>query len=244
MLIPGSTVQDIANGLNTNSILASKGEFFATLTSILCPDLFNLKKGELSRWMLFAFVRYVPSFLHHIGYIIGLRAKKQMSRIAAYWIVATMKYLHSFWNRAVCESIGGSVGTFIAALATCNYAVSIVIGGTSPYPALTSFINSLPQSRCKVFSWLTQRTAMGRTKATIADLYLIRTRLKRMRTYLAVSINQLALFIHQAFSITVISQEHYTIVERKVEDARWNKTAWEFLQQLERRQWERITYDQ
>jgi hypothetical protein len=69
-----------------------------------CLYLLRRKFGFVIGFPLHASVT-ISALLEHVGNIVFVCAKKQVSRINAGWIVAMMEYMHPFWNRAMLQFV-------------------------------------------------------------------------------------------------------------------------------------------
>ena len=88
----------------------------------------------------------LSSLIHHVFHIVSSCTEEQMSRIHAWWIVATMQYLKSLWNRAYRYLPAIAVRSNCADSET-NRAISAIVCGTAPDPAGIRLDHSLPEPR-------------------------------------------------------------------------------------------------
>lgn len=78
----------------------------------------------------------VSSLRHHVAAVVERRAMEQVMWITAGWIVATVKHIFTIWNRAVSNLKRHAMRAQLLAVATRNDAVSSMVSGASPKPAI------------------------------------------------------------------------------------------------------------
>lgn len=108
----------------------------------LVADGKNIGHGEFGHATILAVMGRVlmPAFLHHVLYIVGICASKQVVRIAAAAIVAMVAYMMTFWNWAVMNFVGYAMSALQGATVTAaKLTIARVIDMTLPFPTLVKW---------------------------------------------------------------------------------------------------------
>lgn len=104
---PTHPVQNAVDGESGNAVFSSQGFVRDSSSTVSRNDLSYFVVGQLGHRLSLS--NTVPSFVNHVGYIVGQGSKKQMIDVDALPIVASMKDAHSIWNRPASELISHSM---------------------------------------------------------------------------------------------------------------------------------------
>lgn len=219
----GFALQNVVDDLNANVIASRQLNFTNTWTGCgILSDCLNFGCRQLCRRSFFSSVGFVSPFINHVSYIISLSSKKQMFWIAAWGVVATMKNLHTFWDKTIGKCVCNSVSRTNLLSANTDLTISVRVDIPCPDPAVASLINFSPQSRNKVIISSTFCIATMRTKSTIAPSNLVKPSPKWIRASFTDFIYQLTASVHCIFLYL-----HDNTMQQC--NARHNKVMWEFL---------------
>lgn len=161
-VLPRLAINDIVNTPMVYTVLPRKHRQRYDAGLIQAPDLHNLFFGKFGIQMILA-PKTAPAMLAAlIVIIVRACAQKQMSRVAARWIVALVEYAKSVRYITVGQCPRDTMGKMLFTTET-NRSISTVISTFRPRPTIvgTALINTRPK--------LSRHTsAAGRQSATIA----------------------------------------------------------------------------
>lgn len=146
---PISSIFDSPDSLLINLIFYSQDSCFSTVNQ-LTSNFFNLIFCKLCACIIFTISVRLPTFFKHISHIVGLRAKKQMSRIATGSIITMMQHTKVVGDRAISQKPSKSVG-FVGRSFMLKEAVSLLVSTSCPIPAIirANFFDLSPKSATK-----------------------------------------------------------------------------------------------
>ena len=127
------------------------------LTFIELADLSHFLIGKQSARMARQGLRHTlmqfrpTAFSNRIALILQISPEKQVIRPYARWIVALVKHLHAFWDRAIVQFPRNSMRLCPSAWFVTNFDNAVTEGMlvSDPEPAAISLLDFLPKAFCE-----------------------------------------------------------------------------------------------
>lgn len=142
---PSLTVNHPVNLTQRNAYLVSKSLLGHITKRVSDSNLTYQVFRKLMERELFPF--RLASFLKLVVVVVALRAKKEVLRIHARWVIALVKNMKSFWNWAVVDLPGNSMGVIKSShpFHTLFQTSVTTMKLSDPQPAVSSCFHFVPE---------------------------------------------------------------------------------------------------
>lgn len=143
-MFPCLANNQFSNGGLTQPVFAAQGGLTDAALGISGAYLASLLRSQLCAGA--AFTARCAALLSAVLHVYRLIAKEQVIGPYARRIVATVKYAHAFWDRAICQFPGDVGRENRMALSTVDASIAVRIFGSGPDPAPVGFFYVSPET--------------------------------------------------------------------------------------------------
>ncbi len=154
-MFPSPAITNIRDCASANTVLPGQFSKDTSFGNIGPKDYQNLLIGKFG-FPTFDATRGT-SLSHHIRAILGSGSREQMRRADTKGIITTrtiMANIDAFWNRTVYEFVrksmsADSFGLLTNTVMNSHCAITIMVSGSHPQPAVVGFVYELPEPNFK-----------------------------------------------------------------------------------------------